>query len=219
MNGAAQELVATIRRELTPDEHANRLIARAATGQLSLAPIAALAAEETLIVASDRRSLFTLASRATSQPAIDFFSGLAQGESLALPLLPALATAAGMTAPVLRDYEPRPGCQAYPSYLAWLALNGEPAAVVLALVANFAAWGDYCRTLGAALRRDFGFDDEACAFFDFFAEPATELEDHAIAAVRAALDARVDLADARRYGRLLQSYELMFWNTLADVVS
>ncbi|MFF7994362.1 hypothetical protein ACFZDG_31860 [Kitasatospora xanthocidica] len=36
---------------------------------------------------------------------------------------------------------PLPGCQAYPAYLAWLALNGRPSAAAAALVANFAAWG------------------------------------------------------------------------------
>ncbi len=39
------------------------------------------------------------------------------------------------------SYEPLPGCQAYPAYVAWLALNASPADVVLALTANFSAWG------------------------------------------------------------------------------
>ena len=113
-------------------------------------------------------------------------------------------------------YEPRPGCQAYPSFVAWLALNAEPAAAVLAILANFAAWGDYCGRISSALRKHYGFDDEACGFFDFFATPVPELEEQAVAAVQAGLDSGVPLDAAKDHGRLLQSYELMFWNTLAD---
>ncbi|MFD0382255.1 hypothetical protein ACFQ2B_06830 [Streptomyces stramineus] len=43
---------------------------------------------------------------------------------------------------------------------------------MVALTANFAAWAGYCATVGRALRTHYGFDDRACAFFDFFAEPA-----------------------------------------------
>jgi hypothetical protein len=100
--------------------------------------------------------------------------------------------------------------------VAWLALNAEPAAAVLAILANFAAWGEYCATIAAGLRKHYGFDDEACGFFDFFATPVPELEEQALAAVQAGLDSGVPLDAARDHGRLLQSYELLFWNTLAD---
>lgn len=117
----------------------------------------------------------------------------------------------------LAAYQVLPGAQAYPSYVAWLALAGRPADVVLALVANFAAWGECCATVAGALRRHYGFDDEACAFFDFFAAPASDIEAAALAAVTAALDAGEPLAEASGYARLLQSYESMFWETLATV--
>jgi hypothetical protein len=102
--------------------------------------------------------------------------------------------------------------------VAWLALNGAPADVALALVANFAAWGRYCGTLAAALREHYHLDDSACAFFDFFATPAPDVELQALTAVQAALTAGESLDGARQYARLLQAYELMFWNTLADDV-
>jgi hypothetical protein len=113
-------------------------------------------------------------------------------------------------------YQPRPGCQAYPAYVAWLALNAEPVDVIATLMINFDAWGGYCATVAAGLREHYGFDHEACRFFDFFATPVPELEAQALAAIQAALDAGADLGRAHRYGLLLQSYEIAFWNTLAD---
>lgn len=84
----------------------------------------------------------------------------------------------------------------------------------LTLAAN-AAWGSYCATLSVALRAEYGFGDEACAFVDFFATPAAELEELAIASIQQALDGGRPVGQGREYGRLLQEYELMFWNTLA----
>jgi hypothetical protein len=124
-----------------------------------------------------------------------------------------------MDAAALRAYQPLPGCQAYPSFLAWLALNADPAAATLAILVNFSAWGDYCATLAQALRTHYGLTDEACGFFDFFATPAPELEEQAIAAVQAGLDAGRSLDEALEHGRMLQAFELMFWNTLADTIT
>jgi TENA/THI-4/PQQC family len=217
LSRSAADLLATIQRELTPGADENRLVPSIARGTAPLAAIGALAAEELGIVASDRRSFLTLAARSDEAAAVDFFSGLAQGEGLALAKLPALAAAAGMSESKLSAYEPMAGAQAYSAFVAWLALNAEPAEVVLALFVNFAAWGEYCSTVSQALRKHYGFDDAACAFFDFFATPVPEPAAQATAAVQAWLDAGAPVQRARRYARLLQNYELMFWNTLADV--
>jgi hypothetical protein len=215
MTGSAQDLLDTIRRELAPEEGDNRFIPLVAQGDAPVSAIGALAAEELRIVSSDWRSFLALAARAPEPAARGFFSSLAAGEGLVLPMLPALATAAGLSEEDLRAYRPRPGCQAYSSFVAWLALNAEPAAAVLAMLINFDAWGGYCATIGQALRKHYGFADEACAFFDFFATPVPELEEQALAAVQAGLDAGVPLDAARDHGHLLMGYELMFWNTLA----
>ena len=147
------------------------------------------------------------------------FAGLAQGESLALGKLAALSDAVGLDEAALRGYQPLAGCQAYPAYLAWLALNGEPADVIVALIANFAAWGDYCSTIAQAMRTHYDFDDAACGFFDFFASPVPDVERQAVDIVQAALDRGHRTDEALTYGRLFQSYELMFWNTIADGVN
>lgn len=217
MTASARQLLESAREELAPGEHENLLVPLIAKGAASMEALAALAAEQQRIVTSDWRSFLALALRTADPAAGGFFLDLAQGEVLALEKLAQFAAACGLDEQALRDYEPRPGCQAYPSYVAWLALNGEPSDVVLALVANFSAWGSYCRTVARALRVHYGFDDVGCEFFDFFAEPPPDGDDPALAVVQAGLDAGKATDRAREYGRLLQSYELMFWNTLAEL--
>ncbi|WP_042385144.1 hypothetical protein [Streptacidiphilus melanogenes] len=231
----AAGLLARVRDELAPDAGDNRLIGRIADGSAPLRVLGELAAQQRRIIASDRRSFLALATRCADTPAGAYFADLAAGESQALALLTPFADACGLDDAALRARAPLAGCQAYPAYLAWLALNGDPVGVVLALTANFSAWGGYCATAARALRDHYGFADEACAFFDFFAVPDTgsdagsetapdpDADAPALAVVAqwqassSASAERTDGRDVFEYGRLLQSYELMFWNTLADL--
>ena len=217
MAESAEDLLASIRAGAPARAADNPFVAAVAQGRAPLAAIVALAAEERIIIPGDRRSFLTLAARADEATAVEFFTGLAHGENLVLPMVTALAAAAGADEAALAAYEPRAGCQAYAAYVAWLALNADPAEVALALVANFAAWGGYCASLAAALRERYGFDDDACAFFDFFATPAPDAEAQAVRAAQAALDRGRPLAGARRHGRLLHAYETTFWRTLTEV--
>jgi TENA/THI-4/PQQC family len=212
------DLLQMVRRQLAPAEGGNRLVPLVAEGRLPRERLAALAGEEYRIIPSDRRSLLVLAARFPQPPAVDFFVGLAQGESLALSHLLRFAEALGLDERGLQAYEPQPGCQAYPAYVAWLALNGSQADVALALIANFAAWGSYCGAVADGLRRHYGLDGGAVGFFDYFAAPVPEVEQQALAVVQASLDAGAPPEGARRYARLVQAYELMFWNTLAEQI-
>lgn len=219
MGRTAGQLLETTTRRLAPDPGANRLVPLVARGAAGRDTLAALALEQRWVIAADRRSFQYLADRAAQEPrTAAWFTALAEGEALAGQRLEAFAAACGVHEERAVAYEPLPGCQAYPAYVAWLALNGSPSETVLALHANFSAWGGYCATIAAALRRHYGLTDEACAFFDFFAAPAPELERTATAAVQAALDAgrlNEDLVD--RYGHLLRAYEAMFWETLWEL--
>jgi hypothetical protein len=214
---SASELLASARKALAPAASDNRLVPLIASGQAPRSVFAMIAAEESRIVPSDWRCFLTLASRCVEPAGRELFAGLAAGEQLALGKLSALAAATGQDAAALRAYQPKAGCQAYPAYMAWLALCGEPADVVVALIANFAAWGEYCGTIASAMREHYGFTDEECGFFDFFATPVPEIEEQAVAALSAGMaSGRQNTEDALTYGRLFQSYELMFWNTIAD---
>ncbi len=211
----ARDLLDSVHAELAPRDAENRLAPLIADGAAPRSVFAAIAAEELYIVPSDWRSLHTLAARCDTPAARSWFSGLASGEETALAKLAPLAAAAGLDDAAVTAYEPRAGCQAYPAYFAWLALNGRPAEVAVALTANFGAWGGYCGAIAQGMREHYGFSADACGFFDFFATPVPD--DQAVAVVQEGLDTgTLDQDAARRYARLFQSYELMFWNTLAD---
>ncbi|MFF8935391.1 transcriptional regulator [Streptomyces paradoxus] len=219
MTHPARDLLRTTTAALAPDPDANPLVPRIAAGTAPRAALAALALEQAWVIPADRRAFEHLAVRsaATDPQAAAFFTTLAQGEALAGERLAAFARACRAQE---TSHEPLPGCQAYPAHVAWLALNAAPADVVLALTANFSAWGGYCAIIATALRERYGFTDEACAFFDLFAEPSPDLDRLATAAVEAALDAgRLDRQRAHTYGRLLQTYEAMFWDALSATPS
>ena len=220
MTRTAAAVLAATAAELAPHAAENPLVAEVEQGTARRPAIAALTLEQHHVIASDWRAFNHLAVRSTELGAsacVAFYNTLADGEEIAASRLGALAAACELDAAALDAYEPLPGCQAYPSYVARLALTGRPAEVVLALSANFAAWGGYCGRIAQGLRTHYGFDDAACAFFDFFATPAPALEAQAEAAVQEGLDDDLDVATACRSGRLLQSYEKLFWDTLAEL--
>ncbi|MFE7527272.1 transcriptional regulator [Kitasatospora sp. NPDC057542] len=217
MNHPILGQIQDLRAELAPGDTAPALVTALADGTAPHSVLAELAAQQHRIIRSDRRSLLLLASRCADRPVGAWFATLAEGESAALRTLPALGAAAGLDRGALESRPPLPGCQAYPHYLAWLALNSEPAAAAAALVANFAAWGGYCATIAQALRHQYGFTDETCAFFDFFAQPAPELEQQAADALGPDRLDEPTLAAAREYGLLLQAYEHLFWDTLGVI--
>ncbi|MEU6179877.1 transcriptional regulator [Streptomyces coeruleorubidus] len=220
MTHPARDLLATTTAELAPDPQSNPLVPRIARGEAARRTLAALALEQSWVIPADRRAFLHLAERsaATDPEAAAYFTTLAEGEALAGERLDAFTRACGVDEAEAASYEPLPGCQAYPAYVAWLALNASPSDVVLALTANFSAWGGYCATIAEALRTHYGFTDEACGFFDFFAEPSPELDEMATVAVQAALSAgRLDETRAHEYGRLLQAYEASFWSTLGQL--
>jgi len=215
----AGELVAQTRRELAATAEAirsHRFLDRLRARKVPDERLRALAGEQHSIVSSDRRSFAQLAARFPAGLAGAFFLGMAESEGLALDTLRGLAGWLGLADDELRAYEPHPGAQAYPSFVAWLALNGSRADVVLAFLANLAAWGENCGQVAAALRESYGAGSDATAFFDFFATPPEDFEPRALAVLDEGLAAGDSPVLARRATRLLQAYELSFWDALAE---
>jgi thiaminase len=176
----------------------------------------ALVAEQHAIISSDRRGFAHLAARFPEGTAGEFFLDLAAGEGAALGLLAGMAEWLGLNEEWLESYEPRPSAQSYPAFVAWLALNGTRAGVALALVANLAAWGANCARVAAAIRASYRAGDDAVAFFEYFAHPPGDFEDRARAVIDQGLAAGDSPLLARRAARLLQAYELSFWDALAE---
>ena len=201
-------LLALVRAELAPVERSlaeHRYLVELESGRVPVESLRAFAGEQRAIIASDRKSFEHLAHRFPDQPASEFFRDLASGEAEAVRLLERFAATVGLG----DDYEPLAGCQAYPAYVAWLALNGSPADVALAFLANLESWGRSCSRMRDALRPAYG--DDAVAFFEFFAAPPADFQKRALALI-----ATGEPASARRAARILQAFELLYWDTLAD---
>lgn len=206
-------MIDELRAELAPVEAAirgHRYLAAVEAGGVPKEALAAFASEQRLIIASDRHSFAHLASRFPDPPAGPFFGELEQGEGEALAHLERFVASTG---DVEEAYEPLPGCQAYPAFVAWLALNGSRVDVAVAFLVNLDAWGKACGRIASALRGRYDV-----AFFEFFARPPAEFADQALAVAEQGLAAGEPEAAARRAARLLQAYELLYWDTLADAL-
>jgi purine-cytosine permease-like protein len=213
---SARDLLDVIQGDAAAEAAENRFLALVSGGQAPRERLLGFAVQQTRLRGSDRRSFLHLASR-SGDPASVFFAGLAETERHALDLLEIFAEALGGKAE-LGSGEPRPGCQAYPAYVAWLALNAPPADAVLALTASLASWAGPFGAMAGALRDNpgYGLDERARAFFDLIGTPAPQAEREALAIVQEHIDAGRPPARARVYAHLLRSYERMFWNSLAE---
>ncbi len=215
----APELVAAIRGDLTEvGEKLTRhpYLAALEAKRFEADRLKLFTGEQHQIVNSDLRSISLLVNRNAHLPSRDYLLGLLHGEAAALSDLPALASALGMSAVDLRDYEPLPGCQVYPAYVAWLALYGSDADFASAFLVNLPAWGSACARMSLALRLQYELPPGATAFLDAFARGVPEFEAESLKVVQDGLDRGLDPRDMARSARLLQTYELVFWDTLYE---
>jgi hypothetical protein len=123
----AVDLLDDVRADLTSVEDAirsARFVDAVAAGTVREQGLRAMAGEQRRIIASDRRSFAQLAARFPSSPAHDWFLSMEQGESEALALLDGYAGWLAIDEDWFGSYEPKPRAQAYPAFVAWLALNG-----------------------------------------------------------------------------------------------
>ena len=210
---SAVDVVSSIRASLEPVRArllAHPYVAAVEGGRLGLEQLRPFAGEQHAIISSDLRSVAQLVSRFGS----GFFLDVLEGERAALEALPPLGRALGMSDQELRDYEPLPEAHAYAAYMAWLAAYASAAEVAAAFLVNFQAWGENCGRLGRALVARYGLDPEAVAFFELFADPGAEFETRALEVVAGGLEHGVTERAVRRAARLLQGYELLYWDAL-----
>jgi thiaminase len=183
-------------------------------GKIGRESLRLFAGEQYAIIASDLRSVAILVGRFGSAPSRDFFLGILQGERAAWDGLLTFANALGMNETQLRAHEPLPGAHAYTCYMAWLALYGSDAEVAAAYLVNFPAWGENCGRLSRILKERLDLDQKEVAFFDLFASPPATFEASALSVIQQGLDGGTEPRLIRRAARLLQAYELMYWDTL-----
>jgi pyrroloquinoline quinone (PQQ) biosynthesis protein C len=213
----AQTLVQKIHQDLQPLEQRIRqhaYLQALEESQIASQQLQCFVGEQWHIIPGDLRSIALLISRCEQPASQQFFRQVLQGEAAALEALAPLATAIGMQPADCAAYEPMPGAQAYSAYLAWLCLYGSDAEVAVALSVNFAAWGANCGRMAQALRLRYGLQEADVLFFTQFAAAPSEVSPEALALVESGLQRGVEARRMARAARMLQGYELMFWDTV-----
>jgi pyrroloquinoline quinone (PQQ) biosynthesis protein C len=178
--------------------------------------LALFAGQQCHIIESDLRSVALIISRAESQGARDFLTGMLQGERAALTALGSFGQALGLSPEQLHAAEPLPGAFAYSAYVNWLATYGSAAEFVGAFLVNLEAWGGNCGRMSRALQEGYGFSGQDVAFFDLFASAPPGFEEQGLAVVEEGLARGADPIRIRRAARLLQGFELLYWDTMWD---
>lgn len=212
-----RDLIDQITRDLQPvveQLEAHPYIAAVEAGEIPREELRRFAGEQYLTIESDLRSVAHLVSRYGGMQARGFFLDTLAGEGAALEALTHFGRALEMTEDDLRAWEPLPGANGYTCYMAWLAAYGDAAEVAAAYLVNFPAWGRSCGRLARALRERYSMNDAEVRFFDQFAAESPEFANSALAVIRDGLDRGADEGRIHRAARLLQGYELLYWDTL-----
>jgi pyrroloquinoline quinone (PQQ) biosynthesis protein C len=222
MSIPATDLVEEVRADLQPVEARllqHPFLEALETGRVPREKLRLFAGEQYVIIASDLRSVAHLVGRFGDCQSRDFFLSVLQAERAASEALQMFALALGMDEAELQAYEPLAAAHAYTCYMAWLALYGSDAQVAAAYLVNFPAWGESCGRMSRILKESYGFGDPDVAFFELFAAPAPEFEQGALAVIGRRLERGDDPRPIRRAARLLQAYELMYWDALYEATA
>jgi len=217
----AKELVKKIRMDLRPlDEKilGHPYIMTLNEGKLPQDSLKTFTGQQYHIITSDLRSIAGLLSRYGQLPSCPWLIAVLQGEAAALEALFTLAKKLSMSESDLKTFEPIPSAQAYCTYVAWLGIYGSDGELAGAFLVNFAAWGANCAKISKALQDHYGLTKEDVAFFELFSQmPPSEKQ--VLEVIQGALDRGVEPALIHRAARMLQAYELMFWDAMAEAAS
>ena len=219
MDAEALKFVEGVRRELQPlnEKILNHPYLQALqAGRIERERLRIFAVQQSHIIGSDLRSVAQMVTRASSEPSREFFLELLEGERAALKALDLFrAAVVAAPGPPVSD-EPLPGAFAYCAFVAWLSLYASEAEFVGALLINLPVWGSNCARMAEALRSKYGLSEAEVAFFTMFATAPSGFEERAAAVVSEGLERNVATAMIRRAASLLQGYELLFWDTMAQ---
>ena len=139
-----------------------------------------------------------------------------EGERAALKALESF-TVAVAASPATSDLDdPLPGAFAYSAFVAWLSLYASEAEFVGAFLINLPVWGANCGRMAEVLQREYRLAEADVAFFTLFANAPPGFEERAATVVAEGLDQGVHQDQIRRAAALLQGYELLFWDTMAQ---
>ena len=172
------------------------------------------AVQQHYIMKYNVRAVERARDRASSPIASDFMFEMVNKVRAASDALEFFGKSLGLSTETLYTGEPLSGAIAYSMYVYWLASNRSTAELAAAFLVNLPSWGNNCARLSRALQANYDLRKVEVAFFDMFTVASPELERMGLEVIEEGLDHGVDPILIRRSVRLLQRYELMFWETM-----
>ena len=219
MDADVLKLVEDVRRELQPVNArilAHPYLQALDAGRIGRERLQLFATQQSYIIGSDLRSVAQMVARASSEGCRAFFLELLEGERAALKALESFTAAVGgPTATAVVD-EPLPGAFAYGAFVAWLSLYASEAEFAGALLINLPVWGANCGRMADTLRSRYSLSETEVAFFTMFASAPAGFEERAGMVIAQGLAHGVAQTKIRQAASLLQGYELLFWDTMAQ---
>ena len=218
MTTQAQDLVRQIAADLSDVEQALRRHPYAQAfraGNASVDALKPFLGHQYHIAQADTRSAALLVHRFDGSAAGGFCRGFLQGEFAALEGIRTMAEKIGWSEADLRAYAPTAEGFAYAAYVRFLHSEGTAAEIMCGFLVNLPAWGFNCGEIGRGLREKHGWLPEATAFVDGFAN-MPPFDDEALPVVQTGLECGESPEQIAQVARLIQSYEKMFWDSVAD---
>ncbi|MCS7126309.1 MAG: TenA family transcriptional regulator [Aigarchaeota archaeon] len=158
------------------------------------------------IIPHDLKALSHILSRTSKMDEVDFFKLLVDGDYEALKALHLLSQELN----IKFDYSRlSPKAISYTHYLSWLALNGSPGDVAIALTVNLPVWGENVKKLGEYAK---SLKIGSTKIFELFSGPYDVLEEKAEKIAERYLEWDRYLFIAKT----IQRYELDFWDSLIE---
>jgi len=219
MDAEVLTLVERVRHELQPIEAKilnHRYLQALEAGRIERGQLRIFAGQQSHIIGSDLRSVAQMVARASSERSQAFFLELLEGERAALKALELFSAGVAAAPGTPVSDEPLPGAFAYCAFVAWLSLYASEAEFAGALLINLPVWGTNCGRMADALRSRYGFSEAEVAFFTMFATAPPGFEERAAGVVADGLAHGVTPGSVRQAASLLQGYELLFWDTMAQ---
>jgi thiaminase len=213
MERKVSNFLQNLRQELSGENEKilnHKFVKDAEDGRLSVEKLKLFVTQQYYTVNHDLRSLAAMLSRGRNDDEVDFFRMLLDGDREALKMLILLSTELGLRQVELDCAVILAGAASYTHYLAWLASYANAGEQAAALTVNLPVWGSNCKRLGNALRKKYGLKETA--LFELFSGPTEAIEAPALKI----MDNYIEWHSSgmERCARLIQAYELSFWDTV-----
>ncbi len=209
----ARELLTKVRKELEPLNSSVlscRFLLRAERGELTVEELRSFVGNQLYIVSHDAKSIALMAARATRAEESAYFADLAMADLEALRALEELAEELGIAGRPLNSLGIVPHAVDYTHFLAFLAAHRNPGEQAFALIVDFPVWSAACAKLLKAVKERYGL--RRTGFLELFSSVPGEVEERGLQICERYVAEHAE--SMRFFARLIESYELSFWQGL-----